>query len=319
MPVFEMPLAELHTYGGSSPRPPDFDAFWDGALEEMRSIDPEVELEPHPFPTDAAEMFHLRFTGVGGARVYAKYLRPTRIPEPHPAILMFHGYSGNSGDWGDKLAWVAQGFSVAALDVRGQGGRSEDRSVTRGNTLNGHIIRGLEDGPEALLFRKVFLDTAQLARIVMGFAEVDESRVGATGGSQGGALTVAAAALEPRIAMAAPTFPFLADYRRVWEMDLDVDAYAELREYLRLFDPTHARIEDMFNRLAYIDVQNLAPRIGARILWACGLMDTVCPPSTQFAVYNKITAPKEMIIYPDFGHENLPGLLDRHMAFFADL
>jgi cephalosporin-C deacetylase len=37
-----------------------------------------------------------------------------------------------------------------------------------------------------------------------------------------------------------------------------------------------------------------------------GLMDQVCPPSTQFAAYNKITSPKSLEIYPDFGHENLP-------------
>ncbi|HZU14573.1 MAG TPA: acetylxylan esterase [Chloroflexota bacterium] len=320
MPIFEMPLAELQQYRGSSPRPPDIDRFWDAAVGDMRAVDPDVTLRPHPFPTSAAEMFDLTFTGVGGARVYAKYLRLANgSGAAHPAILLFHGYAGNSGDWGDKLAWVAQGYSVAAMDVRGQGGSSQDTGGTRGNTLHGHIIRGLDDGAESLLFRSVFLDTAQLAGIVLGFPEVDETRVGAMGASQGGALTVACAALEPRIALAAPTFPFLSDYRRVWGMDLDVDAYAELREYLRLFDPTHERIGEMFARLAYIDIQNLAHRIRARILWTTGLMDTICPPSTQFAVYNKITAPKEMIIYPDFGHEDLPGLLDRQMAFFANM
>ena len=40
-----------------------------------------------------------------------------------------------------------------------------------------------------------------------------------------------------------------------------------------------------------------------------GLMDTICPPSTQFAAYNKITAKKSLVIYPDFGHEGLPGPL----------
>jgi len=29
-----------------------------------------------------------------------------------------------------------------------------------------------------------------------------------------------------------------------------------------------------------------------------GLMDNICPPSTQFAVYNRIRAPKRMVIYP---------------------
>ena len=46
-------------------------------------------------------------------------------------------------------------------------------------------------------------------------------------------------------------------------------------------------------------------------------MDTVCPPSTQFAAYNKITSTKDMVIYPDFGHEGLPGERDQTFAFLA--
>ena len=61
------------------------------------------------------------------------------------------------------------------------------------------------------------------------------------GGSQGGALTVACAALEPRVARISTAFPFLSDYKRVWEMDLAKAAYAELRQYFRDFDPEHNR------------------------------------------------------------------------------
>src|SRR5690606_27487397 len=102
------------------------------------------------------------------------------------------------------------------------GGQSEDTGGVKGTTRDGHIVRGLDDSPDNLLFRHIFLDAAQLAGIVMGFDEVDATRVGAFGGSQGGALTLACAALEPRIRRAAPTFPFLCDYQRVWEMDLTV-------------------------------------------------------------------------------------------------
>ena len=203
-----MPLEELKKYQGINPYPHDFDEYWDKALEEMRSIDPEVELIPAKFQVPFAECFDLYFTGVGGARIHAKYLRPKNSEKPHPAVLMFHGYSGNSGSWSDKLNYVANGFSVAALDCRGQGGLSEDVGGVKGNTLHGHIIRGLDDGPEKLLYRSIFLDTAQLARIVMDMPEVDENRVGALGASQGGGLTLACAALEPRIKRLAPVYPF---------------------------------------------------------------------------------------------------------------
>jgi cephalosporin-C deacetylase len=318
MPAFDKPLAELLTYRGINPRPADFDAYWDAASAELESHDPRVELVPAKFQAASAECFDLYFTGIGGSRIHAKYLRPKNAHAPHPAVLHFHGYSGHSGDWVEKLAYTGIGFSVASLDVRGQGGASEDLGTSTGTTLRGHIIRGLADAdPRRLAFRQIFLDTALLARIVMDFAEVDATRVGALGGSQGGALTIACAALEPRIARIAPIHPFLSDYRRVWEIDLAENAYEELRYFLRSFDPRHERIEVIWTKLGYIDIQHLAPRIRAEVLMGISLMDKICPPSTQFAAYNKIIAPKEPVIYPDFAHENLPGFLDRAFEFFA--
>jgi cephalosporin-C deacetylase len=205
------------------------------------------------------------------------------------------------------------------MDCRGQGGRSEDVGGVKGTTHHGHIIRGLDDHPDQLLFRQIYLDTAQLASIVMNLPEVDPTRVGVMGGSQGGALTIACAALEPRVKKLAPIFPFLCDFRRVWEMDLAKDAYQELRTFFRHHDPQHLREDEIFTRLGYIDLQYLASRIQGDVLMAVGLMDTICPPSTQFAAYNKITAKKQLEIYPDFGHEGLPGFDDKTLQFMLEL
>src|SRR5688500_9823220 len=122
MPLVDMQLEELRSYRGRNPRPADFDAFWDRSLAEMHAIDPEVELQPFPLKSRMADCFDLYFTGTGRARIHAKYLRPKGVPGPHPAVIIFHGYSGSSGDWTDKLAYVSQGFSVAVLDCRGQAG-----------------------------------------------------------------------------------------------------------------------------------------------------------------------------------------------------
>lgn len=317
--LFDMPMEQLKTYQGRNPRPDDFDAYWDSALAEMRAVDPKVELKPAEFQVPFADCFDMYFTGVGGARVYAKLLRPKKVDKPHPAVVIFHGYTGSSGEWWDKLPYVAMGYTVAALDCRGQGGRSEDVGGVCGNTFHGHIIRGLDDAPEKLLFRQIYLDTAQLAGLVMDMDDVDASRVGAFGGSQGGGLTLACTALEPRIKRSAPMFPFLCDYKRVWEIDLAKDAYNELRDYFRLFDPCHEREDDVFKRLGYVDVQFLCPRIRAEVNMAVSLMDTICPPSTQFAAYNKITSKKSLTVYPDYGHEGLPGHGDRILQFMMGL
>ena len=320
MPALDFPLATLKTYTGISPTPANFDTYWDRAITEMHAMGTAYTTEPAEFSAPGIICEHLYFTGVGGARIACKFLRPAHITGKIPAIAMFHGYSGSSGGWVDKLAYAYAGFAVLAMDVRGQMGRSQDTFASAGTTLKGHIIRGLDDDDsEDLFFRNVFLDSAQGARVLMDMDFVDENRVGAMGGSQGGALTITCAALEPRVKRLAPTYPFLADYRRVWEMDLFQHAYDELSYYVRNRDPRHLRIDDMFNKLGYIDIANLAPRIKGETYMFITLMDAVCPPSTQFAVYNRITAPKRCEIYPNHAHEGLPGHDELVFEFFQGL
>lgn len=311
MPAFDFPLEELKRYKGCNPRPADFDSYWDTALKELDSLDPNPELVP---ADDCAarntECFHLWFTGVGGARIHAKYLRP-KSASNCPAVLRFHGYSMSSGDWSDGLSFSGEGFCVASMDCRGQGGLSQDLGGADGMTLRGHFVRGLEDSdPKKLLFRAIYLDTVQLARVVAGLEEVDETRMGAMGGSQGGALTIACAALYPGIRRAFSVHPFLSDFKRVWDMDLAKDAYEELSYFLRARDPLHQEIDEVFTKLGYIDVHHLAPRVKAKTFLLFSLMDQVCPPSSQFAVYNNLNCEKDCRIYPDFAHEYLPGLND---------
>jgi cephalosporin-C deacetylase len=320
MPLsFDMPLNQLKTYQGTNPRPADFDNYWDSALEEMTVIDPSIEFVSADFQCNFAKCSHLYFTGVRGARIHARFVQPLEASKPHPAVLMFHGYAGFSPRWIELLPYAAQGFVIAAMDCRGQGGQSEDVGGHKGTTHTGHIIRGLDGPPQDLLFRQIFLDTAQLARIVMDMPEINEQQVSVIGGSQGGGLTLACAALEPRISRAAPCFPFLCDYQRVWEMELARDAYEEIKTYFRNYDPLHQREADIFHKLGYIDVQHLAPRIRAEVLMGVGLMDTICPPSTQFSAYNKINSPKSLILYPDFGHEWLPDFDDMVFQFMCRL
>ena len=129
MPCLDKPLHELQEYRGINPRPGDFDTFWDNGLKELDNLKAHVELKPVDILGNVnAELFDLTFTGVGGARVYAKYLRP-KGAQNCPAVIQFHGYSGSSGDWNDRFEamlryarrndWVdAEGTRVRAHIVR---------------------------------------------------------------------------------------------------------------------------------------------------------------------------------------------------------
>lgn len=319
MPALDLPLKELKEYKGINPCPVDIDEFWNNSIKDLDSFLWEVDLTPANFKVPYAECFDLTFTGLGGARVYAKYLRPANSTKKHPAIMEFHGYKGDSGDWTDKLKYVAAGFCVASMDCRGQGGKSRDILDAGGPTLLGHIIRGLKDGRDNLMYRYHFMDTVQLTGIVKNFPEVDSNRLATTGKSQGGGLSLACASLEPSIKYVAPVYPFLSDYKRVWEMDLALDAYKELKTYFRQYDPHHEQEDEIFNTLGYIDVKNIVNRIQGKVLMGITLMDNICPPSTQFAAYNRITSEKSYALYYDFGHEDLPGIDDKIFSFFMEM
>lgn len=319
MPIIDMPLEKLKVYEGRNPKPSDFDEFWDRSLSELDKVEPNPVFTPYDFPSRFADAYELTFTSIGGAKMYAKFMKPKNVTGKVPAVLYFHGYRMSSTEWNTLLPFVSQGYVVAWLDVRGQGGRTEDVGCTSVATCTSQFIRGVEGAPENMLYRNIFLDTAQFARVIMSLDYVDETRVGTTGGSQGGALAIACAALTPEIKLCAPKYPYLCDYKRVWEMDLDKGAYEGINYYLRAHDPRHEHVDEFFTKLGYIDLQFLAPRIKAKFFMSTGLVDTTCPPSTQFAMYNKVTSEKSVDIYPDYGHENLKGDSDRIFIFMSEL
>ena len=52
--LIDMPIEKLKEYQGINPRPADFDEYWAKSLNEMRSLDPAVELVPAGFQTPFA-------------------------------------------------------------------------------------------------------------------------------------------------------------------------------------------------------------------------------------------------------------------------
>lgn len=320
MPVFEMPLEQMRSYRGCSPLPADFADYWRAALAENEAAGLAYEMTPAAFQAPGVECYDLWFTGVRGARIHCKFLKPERVRGHIPAVAVFHGYMHHAGEWFERLPYAYAGMAVLVMEARGQGGLSEDVYSGAGPTLFGHVVRGVRDpDPHKLYYRDVFLDAAKTVRILMSMSFVDETRLATTGKSQGGALALAAAALVPEVKLCAPLYPFLCDFKRILQMDLNKNAYEGFYYYFKKCDPAHEREAEFFERLGYIDIQNHTPQIKARVLWQTGLMDELCPPSAQFAAYNKLASPKEIKLYPEHTHELITGANDEIFTFFRQL
>lgn len=302
--------SELLNYKGMGTVPSDFDEYWNRAILEMKSTNPNVEIKRADVNLSGQECFDIYFTGVRNARIHCTYIRPKNIKKA-PIVFKTHGYGNKSENWFDSLPFVSQGFCVMNMDCRGQGGMSEDTSVIRGTTFNGHIIRGVDnENPDDLLFRQIFLDTAEMVRIAENFDEVDSERMYTYGGSQGGGLAIACAALSPQIKKAVAYYPFLSDYKYAYLHIDAAQAFWEFKSYFKICDPKHEKAENVFERLGYIDIQNLAKYVKADVLMASGMRDSFVPVMTQFAMFNKLKTNKKYYIYPEYGHEKLDDIED---------
>ncbi|AGY82531.1 acetylxylan esterase [Carnobacterium inhibens] len=314
-----MKMKELENYSGSGIKPSDFDAFWEDGLLEMESLPLDYILDPVDIPSQVANFYHLTFKGVGGATIHCQLITPKETAGRNfKGLLQFHGYHTDSGDFQDKIGWAAEGFVVLAMDARGQGGLSEDRTQTSGGVMKGLIIRGMEEGKNNLYFRQVFLDTAHVARILKSMDFVNENRIYAQGASQGGGLTIACAGLVPDLYRIYVSYPFLSDYRKAYSLGAQTSAFEEIPYWFQFRDPLHTREKEIFDTLEYIDIQHFAPRIKAEVCWAVGMQDTIVPPITQMATYNNITTKKNLIVLPEYGHEYLPKVSDDMRSYFID-
>ena len=297
MPLFDKPLDELVVYNPPLTRQPDFDEFWAATLTESAAAPLNPQLEQIDYPALGARVYEVYYDGWRGARICAWYV----VPEgqgPFPGLVQYHGYSGSKDEAYRYLMWALQGYAVLAVDVRGQSGNSTDPMCYTTGHVSGWMTQGILD-PQEYYYRGVYVDCVRAIELLASFPEVDATRIGLTGGSQGGALTLAAAALNQRPVLAMPELPYLCHFRRAVDMAVRMP-YLEIANYIKRWPK---RADQVWRTLTYFDNLNLAPRIACPVLMTVGLQDDICPPSTVYATFNKIQSPKEMKVYPYHNHE----------------
>ncbi len=324
MPQVDLPLAQLQEYRPSLTREPGFDGFWEATLQEAAPIPLDPEVVPVAgYPVPGLSLARVYYTGWAGARICGWWLvPPDGAPwdrqqqggaggQPpvgrRPTMVFYHGYGGSKGPADLYLAWALQGYCVLAVDTRGQSGESTDPKPYPGGHATGFMTQGVLD-PAEYYYRGAYIDCLRALDFVCAQPEVDPARIGLTGGSQGGGLTLAVAALDPqrraRVAMA--DVPFLCHFRRA----VDIAAqppYTEIAAYCRTWPGREAEI---YRTLSYFDGMNLAGRITCPVLMNVGLQDVVCPPSTIYATFNHLASTeKEMKVFPYNGHEGNPNHL----------
>jgi cephalosporin-C deacetylase len=285
-----VPKTVAPSYQPKVEKPDDFDAFWDDVLREAAAVALEPELVPDPLRTsEDIEVFHAFYSSIDHVRVAAWYARPVRRAARMPAIVLLPGYQM---DPPIPKEWARKGY--AALSVAPRGKLRSNRQFNPGypNLLTHNMV-----DRHTYAYRGFYVDTWRSVDFLLARPEVDAARIGVTGSSQGGGLTITTAAMRPEVRAAAAGAPYLCGFTDAVELT-HTYPYEEINDYLRLHPERRAQVEET---LAYFDGISFADRISCPIIVNIGLQDNVCPPETGFALFDRIGATDKRL-YPYDGH-----------------
>lgn len=305
----------------SNHKPEDFDIFWKKQIDEIKDINPKIKLEKaFEEEFERATYYHLYFESFDNSKIHCKYLKP-KTDKKTPLVIIFHGYPGATRSYFEYSSFLDQGIAVLAMDCRGQGGRSfkmQTPKLNMGPTVSGHIIDGLFGKKEDLFYINIFKDAYLSVNVGKNLENIDKDKIYLAGSSQGGGISIVTAALHEDVKKVYLLYPFLTDYRKVFELDYDEIAYEGLRYYSRWFDSQGKHLEETFSKLDYIDAANFASKIKAPVIYGISLADEIIPPEVQFAVFNEIKSKKKLYQFKGFGHEKICDMEDYAIAFFND-
>ena len=298
--------------------PADFDQFWAAGKAALAKLPIDAKLTPLPdYGNAAADCFHLNLQNVGmntlPSRFYGVLCEP-KAPGKYPALLSVPG--AGVRPYRGMAEMAAKGIITLQVGIHGIP-VTMDQSVYDSlgtGALSSYNAFGL-DNKDRYYYRRVYLGCVRANDFLTSHPKWDGANLVVTGGSQGGALSIVTAALDPRVKGLAAYYPALAD----------VTGYLQNRaggwpHMFRMTEgPLAHRTSEKIETSRYYDVVNFARRLKVPGLYSWGYNDETCPPTSMYSAYNVIPAQKKLLLALETGHNNVPEQVAEVQAYLLAL
>lgn len=289
--------------------PKDFTDFWNNGKAELAKIPMDARMTLLPEKCTATlNVYEVNLQNWGYSRLYGILCVPKKAGR-YPALLWVpgagvRGYSGETG-MADRGMITFQ-IGIHGVPVTLDPGVYNDMG---NGMLNNYMSYNL-DNRDTYYYRRVYLGCVRAVDFIASLPEFDGQKIAVAGGSQGGALSVITAALDSRVKWIGVYYPALCD----------LTGYLKGRAggWPHLLASPANQTKERIETSKYYDVVNFARILKAPGLYTWGYIDVTCPPTSMYAAYNVITAPKELYLAPDTGHWNYTEQSDRIKNWLAD-
>jgi len=273
--------------------PDDFVQFWDNAKSELANIplDAQMTLLSESC-TEKINVYHVSFQNIQNTKIYGILCIP-KAQGKYPAILKVPG-SGVRPYYGD-IVNAEKGVITLEIGIHGipVNMKPEVYEEMEKGILNNYWIHDL-DNKDRYYYRRVYLGCLRSVDFIFSLPEFDGENIVISGFSQGGALAIVTAALDNRIKGLVSNSPALCD----------LTGYLNGRAggWPPVFnDPTHTTPEKK-ETSKYYDVVNFARYLKVPGFYSWGFNDDVCPPTSMYAAYNVIQAPRTLYVIKEIEH-----------------
>ena len=277
--------------------PADFAQFWDKAKSELAVIplDAHITLLPERC-TANTNVYHVNFQNYKYTRLYGILCVP-KAPGKYPAILNVPGagvrpYDGDVSK-AEKGAITLE-IGIHGIPVTMDPGVYADLKKC---ALNGYCYYHL-DNKDRYYYKRVYVGCVRAVDFIFSLPEFDGSNIVVSGGSQGGTLAIVTAVLDNRIKGLVSFYPALCDLTGFLNGRAGGWPYT-------FNDPTHNTPEKI-ETSKYYDVVNFARLLKTPGFYSWGYNDTICPPTSMYAAYNLIQAPRTLYLVEEILHWTYP-------------
>ncbi len=291
--------------------PADFDAFWTEGTEALAKLPVDAKLVPMPEASNGkVDCWHVSLQNVGAdttgsSRFYGVLCEP-KGDGPFPALLQVPGAGVRA--YGGNVEMAEKGIITLQVGIHGLP-VNLDPSVydsLRTGALSGYPTFNLDER-DRYYYRRVYLGCVRANDFLTSRPRYDGKTLGVTGGSQGGALSIVTAGLDPRVKALAAYYPALSD----------VTGYLNGRAggWPHMFRDAKRRLPLRIANVGYYDVVNFARRVKVPGLYSWGYNDETCPPTSMYAAYGVIPGEKSLLLALETGHFTTPEQVKRVNAW----
>lgn len=277
---------------------PHFAEFWNSTLAELKKVKPDFNIKKDDkLCTESRDGYTIEMKSLGGLVIRGYYFVP-KTSGKHAAILHVPGYGDGYQNLGKFLSSKNDVIELA-LCVRGHGISADVFNPGFGIPgIWGYKLCSKTENA----YRGIYMDCVRAIEFLVSRPEVDLTRIGVMGGSQGGGLTLATAGLcNDKIKACSFFDPFPCDTRD--HLKIRTMCNREIKNFLQYYKD-ECSFEDALNVQDILDTKGFASMIKCPAFFVTSLFDDDAPSHMGFSAYNKIIAEKSFKIYPELGHLN---------------